>query len=160
MTELLMALALINQNPTVTIPIDPTKLQASVVIDTSFKDAQGVTWTLKGTLIARPAVPAPAPTPTPVPPSATTPLINAYRDLDGNWLVQAKPGQRFLVVGENFGDGGSVEYAAGQVPTIAWGENLIVAQLPVPLFPAPPSTITVKRNDGLNYSGLAFKVVR
>jgi hypothetical protein len=160
MTELLMALALISQNPTVTIPIDPTKLQASVVIDTSFKDAQGVTWTLKGTLIARPAVPAPAPTPTPVPPSATTPLINAYRDLDGNWLVQAKPGQRFLVVGENFGDGGSVEYAAGQVPTIAWGENLIVAQLPVPLFPAPPSTVTVKRNDGLNYSGLAFKVVR
>jgi hypothetical protein len=151
MTELLLALSLINQNPTVTIPIDPATLQAQVTINTTFKDAQGVTWELKGTLIARPTAAAP-------PASSTTPLINAYRDLDGEWLETARPGQRFLVIGEGFGEAGSVSYAANAVTARSWTDSLIIAELPAVQWPGDPSALTVRREDGAHYTGLAFGV--
>jgi hypothetical protein len=158
MTELLLALSLINQNPTVTIPIDPAKLLAQVAINTTFVDAQGVKWELKGTLIARPIAPAPVPTPTP--PSSTTPQINAFRDLQGEWLTAAKAGQRFLVMGENFGDNGGLEYAFSPITAIEWSDELIVGEMPAVQRPSPASAVTVKRDDGAYYTGLAFKVVR
>lgn len=156
MTELLLALSLITQNPTVTIPIDPAKLLAQVPINTTFTDASGVKWELKGTLIARPIS-----TPAPSPPASATPLINAYRDLDGAWITEAKAGQRFLVLGEGFGAvAGSVSLAASEIPALSWSDGLIVAEAPALTLGELPVTFTVRREDGAHYTGLAFRVTK
>ena len=154
MTELLLAASLINQNPTVQIPVDTTKLEIQVPVDTTFTDSRGVKWELKGTLLARPA---PASTTT-TPSASTGPIVHAYRDLEGQWLSTARPGQRFLVVGSNMGESGEIAFAANVLAPLSWSDGLIVAEVPAMHMNTPPATITVKRADGAHYTGLAFGI--
>jgi len=130
------------QTVSVPVPVDISKVTATVPVTAKFKDANGVWWEASGTLTVKPI---PPPAPGPVTDGSVTPSV-----FDATFT-----GTRLVLLGSGFGvEPGRLLLDFVDAPWLEWGDRMITADTA-----REPAAYTVVRPDGQWYTAaLAAKV--